>query len=430
MEDSAAGFLRDGELAFQYLTIDEADGIDVVARLRETQADIRGRAFLLNLDFLMVRLGARWEAKRPFVLEHLKANFADRFQEPNWCAPIGDNSWLAVTLTAGPRAGALKCAEIWHASVQFFIGDSPDMSLPLFEAIVKDATHLKLRAVDLNTYFDRGENFGTGNAVRPHAAPGEVDDPDQRRMAVGTMTPMRRPAVAHAPLVIAGRRLQVACALEGVFELRQMRVIGHRFRPAVIDLTAGVNLDDRALDAMEWTDKEDIDAANVEQGIRLLAYHTPEQRKSLMIVPVAFSTLASARGRSKVLGPASTAAGAMDLKILVEIHGLKGVPPHRIQEIVHLIRPFCRIVVGRAAAEPRAIQILRHCGLAGVCIEYDGVMRDDASLLEYLGALRSAAKLASGACMTRELDNFHQMAVARLAGISHASIKTVSLLGR
>ena len=43
------------------------DAPDIFERLRETKVDERGRAFLLNLDQLIVRLGTKWEVKQSFV---------------------------------------------------------------------------------------------------------------------------------------------------------------------------------------------------------------------------------------------------------------------------------------------------------------------------------------------------------------------------
>ena len=43
-------------------------------------------------------------------------------------------------------------------------------------------------------------------------------------------------------------------------------------------------------------------------------------------------------------------------------------------------------------------------------------------------ALSAAAKASAGACMIQGFDNYRQMAVARLAGVTHASIKAAALI--
>lgn len=137
---------------------------------------------------------------------------------------------------------------------------------------------------------------------------------------------------------------------------------------------------------MDWNLREQVDVANIEQGLKLIRLKEPEARKMLMVVPAAFSTFASNRARARITQEVSRAATEMNLKVLFEVRGLDGVPPHRILEIVSLIKPFCMTVVGSVLADRKAIAALHKCGLSGVCLEYDGVKRDDAALNDYLGA--------------------------------------------
>ena len=85
-------------------------------------------------------------------------------------------------------------------------------------------------------------------------------------------------------------------------------------------------------------------------------------------------------------------------------------------------------VVGSVSADRKVISSLNKCGLSGVCIEYDGQKRDEEQLKDYLSGLSAAAKVSAGACMVQGFDNYRQMAVARLAGVTHASMKTAALM--
>ncbi|MEI9905874.1 MAG: hypothetical protein WDN06_19615 [Asticcacaulis sp.] len=69
-----------------------------------------------------------------------------------------------------------------------------------------------------------------------------------------------------------------------------------------------------------------------------------------MVVPAAFSTFASARARQTITAEVSRAAAEMGLKVLFEVRGLDGVPPHRILEVVSMIKPFCMTVGGQRIA--------------------------------------------------------------------------------
>lgn len=422
-----AGLLMPVANGFQLLTVTESEQIEIIARLRETQGDVRGRAFAINLDQIIVRLGAKWEAKEDLVHENLRKAFLQKFQEPNWCAQLQDNIWIASTIAVGSRQGALKCAEIWHDAGQFFVGDISDTKLPLYELLVEDANRLKLRQIDLNSFFDRDEDFAPRSAVRPQTVASEVEEKPRAPTSVGTMVSIARTPSSVSFMSIGGRDLSIACAVEPVFELKNLGMIGHRLEPNVIDRTGNVQLDGKALKGMDWADREKVDLANIEQGLHLLRTRAPGTRKILVVVPVAFSTMASARSRTKATSDVSRAAAEMGMKVLYELRGLAGVPSHRILDIVSLIKPTCMTVVGHVGTEVKAIQVVKNCGFSGVCITYDGVSRDPEVLQAYLTDLSAAAKSAAGACMVQGFDNLRQMAVARLAGVSHASVKTSAL---
>ena len=128
------------------------DAVEVIERLRETHADSEGRAYLLRLNFIIEELGAKWEAKRDLVFDHLKTSFERKFPEPNWCVKINDDSFLAVILTLGQHKGALAATELWSSACQFFVGNSSHAVLPLFEAIAADVDRMRLVPIDLKTY--------------------------------------------------------------------------------------------------------------------------------------------------------------------------------------------------------------------------------------------------------------------------------------
>ncbi len=408
------------------LKLTQDDAVEIIERLRETHAGSMGRAFMLRLGALTERLGAKWEAKRDLVFDHLKTSFERKFPEPNWCIKIGDDAFLAVIITLGEHKGALSAAELWYSTGHFFVGDVSAVAVPLFEVLARDVDEMTLRPIDLGKYFDRAQARPFQTAATP-LPPAPALEPPHTSEAVGTMTAMSRQSAGTSLLNLSGRNIRVACGLESVFEMKKMVVIGYRFEAMAIETAGNFILDARALTAMTWADREQVDQATIAQGIKLLAMKPPDQRKLLMIVPAAFSSFASARSRQRILGEIGNAARSMGLKVLFEIRDLNGVPPHRVLEVLALIKPFCMTVMGNVGPEPRAIAGLKGCGLSGACVDYDGTPRNDEALTQYLTALSAAARAATGACMVRGFDSLHQVAVARLAGITHASAKAVSM---
>jgi hypothetical protein len=462
-DQSSPPLLADGSailaahLSYDLIRVEGAEGVDIVERLRESHADKAGRAFVLRLDPLIVRLGARWAQKADIVWEHLKDAFTRRFEEPNWCVKINEDAWLAIIPAYGARKGALSVAEIWMELCDFFIGALSAVAPPLFEVHADGVDRLKLIPIDIKTYFDRDETTAANAArIRPL---GQVHEPATRPQPTGphmvslerhsedttsvtetqtaahdpgpspVMKPMgNRPVMVAAMVAYAGRALKVASAVEPLFEMKKMVMIGHRLEPLVMENADNALLDRKALANMDWNLREQVDITNMEQGLNLLRMRDPDQRKMVMLIPAAFSTFAAARARAKITQDAAKAATELGLKVLFEVRGLDGVPPHRVLEIVSMIKPFCMTVVGSVSPERKAIANLAKCGLSGVSVEYDGAKRDDAMLNEYLSGLSTAAKAAAGACMVQGFDNYRQMAVARISGVTHASIKAAAMM--
>ncbi len=481
-----------------FLKLEQEDAAEVIERLRETHAAAAGRAYLLRLDLLVDRLGAKWDQKRDLVFEHLKAGFERKFNEPDWCIRINDDCFLAVIMTLGEHKGALSAAELWYTTAHFFVGDVSGLAPPLNEVIAHDVATMRIIPIDLANYFDRAEArpFRDSTAALP-AGSGEV----QRRVApvgvmhsihgsgtggpgvmqtlqgsgagleggtaqdiqgsgaglqsgvlrtieperaapaptastitgygaadANTMRPIQRAAGVAALLTTGNRQLRVASAMQPLFEMKKLAMIGHRFEPVVTEAGTGFPVDAKALAALDWADREMVDIANIEQGIKLMRMRAPENRKMVMFVPAAFSTFASARARARIAPMVAQAAQEMGLKVLFEIRHLYGVPPGRVSEVVSLLRPYCMTTMGHAPADSRAISAVQGCGLSGVSIDFDGQRRDDAALTAWLATLVTAARAATGACLIQGLDNLHQMAVARLAGASHATIKASALI--
>lgn len=408
------------------LLLQREDAVVIVERLRETHVDITGHAFLLKLDTLIVRLGAKWEAKAEFVFEHLKTTFERSFEEPNWCIRINDDAWLAMMPVVGSRKGALAIADIWRELCGFFVGDMSALEVPIHEVLVEDVDRFSLAKIDLNTWYGPAETDGGPIKARSGAFHG--DAAAQGGAAGGQAPGGSRPVIVAATVSYAGRNLKVASAVEPLFEMKKMVMIGHRLEAMVMENLDNTLLDRKTLANLDWNLREQVDLVNIDQGLKLLRLKSPEQRKMMMVVPAAFSTFASARARQKITAEVSRVAAELGLKVLFEIRGLDGVPPHRVLEIVSMIKPFCMTVVGSVSADRKVISTLNKCGLSGVCIEYDGGKRDEDSLKDYLTALATAAKASAGACMVQGFDNYRQMAVARLAGVTHASMKTAALM--
>ncbi len=398
------------------------DAVEIIERLRETHADTMGRAYMIDIALLASRLGSKWATKRDLVFEHLKTSFERKFPEPNWCIRLNDDCFLAVLLTLGEYKGALSAAELWYATGHFFVGDISAEPPPLYEALADDVDLMRLIPIDLSTYFDRAEARPPRSVSASHLS-GDAEVQTRQPTSVGVMITLGGRPTGGAQLNAGGWNLQVISAAEPTFEMKKQAMIGHRLAPRVIETASKMLLDARALAGMDWGDRELIDTANAEEGIKWLRTRTAEDRRVVMVVPAAFSTFASAKARTRLTTVVTEGSREMGLKVLFEIRHLNGVPMGRITEIVALLKPHGMGVLGHVTAESRAIAALRGCGLSGVVLDFEGVRHDDDALLTWLAPLAGASRAAAGACMIVGLNTLHQMTVARQAGVSHVTIK-------
>ena len=405
---------------FHPATLDQAASSEIVDRIRETRADRLGRAYVLRLDWLVARLGERWKLKRHLVFEHLDTAFLRRFPEPNWCAVIDETAFIAIVPTLGQFDAANAMAELWRALGQFFCGDVSDIAAPLYEVELGADNTLALTLIDPGKHFDRDENRdGSGGGGR------------SQRSESAALTKTARLVYEQAvnlpeggtDFMAHGRPLRIGTLVEPVFEMKNLVVIGHRFEPIVADLTTQAFMDNRSLGRLDWGDREEIDLINLKQGLARLADLPFEQRKMVMVVPASFSTFASVKARARLTAEVGQAARAMSVKVIFELRHLAGVPPSRVSEIIGFLRPFSMTCVGNAAPDTRAIAGLKGLGLGGISIELDTNFFDDSSLEAVLCSLSTASRTAAGACMIQGFRNFHEVAVAKRCGVTHASTR-------
>ncbi|MGZ3297832.1 MAG: hypothetical protein ACXU8O_02355, partial [Asticcacaulis sp.] len=255
------------------LVLQHEDAVVVVERLRETHVDTTGHAFLLKLDTLIVRLGARWEQKCDLVFDHLKSGFERQFEEPNWCLGINGDSWMALLPTVGSRKGALAVAEMWRELCSFFVGDMSSIDVPLFEIRVEDVDRFSIKKIDLKAWFDAPDDEQGPVKARGGAFASQGADDGEG----GPAAKSQRPVMVAATVTYAGRSLKIASSVEPLFEMKKMAMIGHRLEGLVMENLDNTLLDRKALANLDWGLREQLDVVNIEQGLRLLRLRSAEQ---------------------------------------------------------------------------------------------------------------------------------------------------------
>ena len=368
----------------------------IVNRLREIQNDLRGHIYLVCFDVLIKHLGPKWEIKKNVIWQHIQSHFEREFHYPDWCMPVKDNSWLFVFPSLTPAKACAKCEEIFSETVHFFVGELQYSDLPIFEVNVEVASKLTMRQC----------NFKESDDEIKHIAPVASN----HKFASVSIT----------------ESIRVDTALEPTFRVKESTLIGHRFSPNIVDIKSDFVLSSQKIALLDPKIIEDIQIANIEQGIALLYDLPANNRHIVMVVPATFHTMTSARARGKIISEITSAAAELDLKIIFELRELSNVPSHRVTEIVTFLKPFCKAVIGNIGTDMKSVISAKGCGLDGVVLEYDRVERSTEEFNNYLKSVEAAAKLNSGIFLINGLENIQQIeAISNIAGISHACMINV-----
>ncbi|WP_298329124.1 hypothetical protein [Asticcacaulis sp.] len=394
------------------LRIPRDDAAHIVERLRETRAAELRRAFAIDLAPLRDALGERWTRKQPLILDFVNTTFNRRHPEPNWCVPLSDEIFLCVIPTIGENAGARAVDALRQTVVDHFVG-TIDASRTLYWASVTDTDRLHLHALNPDVFFDRGDGRIASEVSTP-PLPSSAEDAGSSVKGVYWQVP-------DTPY-------RMFCTLEPLFEMRKLMVIGHRLKSIVLPIDSQVALEPKQVAALDWSLRERIDIANLQSGVNQLRLKPPEQRRMVMVVPAAFSTFSSARGRARMISEVSAACRDLGLRCIFEVRDIDGVPQGRMSEVVTLLRPFSMTCIGNVRANPKSISVVKDCGLGGVSVSIDTRDTDDEALETQLSELSAAARSTTGACMVEGFQTLRQLAVAKAAGISHASLRSHTVL--
>lgn len=402
-EDRAEADVEGGSHRLDRMTA--GDAAAALERLRGG-ALTDGRANLLGLDAVRQRFGDRWPAKREQVWDYVERCLGRKLGPIDWHARVGEADYLVVQPAAARFAAQALCLNVLKDVLTFFLGEAKAADLSLREVTALSGDTLTYRALASHEIA----------AAAMDVAPEEWRPPLQaRRGETSAWTNM----VAHD-----GRALRISCEIHPLFKLSHVTLIGHRMRPKVMNLDDAALLTPAQVDALDWGDRERVDLAMLQRGLARLK--SSVGRKPAVVVPLAFSTISSSRGRSGLVQAFCDARDDLSLKTVVSLCNVRGVPPGRLAEVVSLIQPFCFAVTATVDPERAAVKHLAGCGLRGLAFKFDRRLagESDVEVFAWLKSLDRLARPVAPVRMIAGLSSPRHLALARLAGLTHASLCT------
>lgn len=388
----------------------EYSDIKIAERLRGTHFDINGQVFLLSFEILINRLGARWNAKKDLIWEHVQSCFDRRFTKSDWCMQVSETSWIFVLPSKMPQQGAKLTAAIFEDTLQFFVGEINYSNLPLFEVYVDSVSRLYLKRVPIEAYQI---------AISPNA---NVSAIDTKNIELRTENNSNSGVSLGIESIEISDSLAVYSAIEPIYVTKDMTIIGHRIKPYVIDLRSGIALNKKIILGLPQNVREEIDIANVKIGVRQITQFPREQRKILLTVPLGFSTINSGAARGKILSFLSETSKEFGLSTLFEVRNLEKVPEYRIVETLSFLRPHCKAIIGHIGSDLNSANELKGCRLGGIGLDFEALKRDANSLPAYVRTLLGLTKIIPGSYIMNGFENVSQIESASKIGITHATL--------
>jgi hypothetical protein len=337
-----------------------------------------------------------------------------------FCVQLNEVDFLLGFPVGAPAAAAANSIDILHDVFQHFLGRSDQVrqwvrAIPSIEA--------GLSGMD-QAESDPAEpaDLSAPRTAEPSTAPAGSAltlAPDHGQTPAPPTTPV---AVANNDHVIgwtsiSGETQNVAMQLRPVWSLQHGAVSSFRLYRGFNPISLGYGQDRERLDLAV------LDYATGPDALGFL------QQGTYLHLPVALTTLLLQRTRMRYLAKLKTARHLFRQRVLLELEGVdRGVVESRLQEVVHIMRPFFRLILASTTGGPVRGPTLRSAGVSGAIIDLAAI-DEPMTRTDLLARVNQARKdlpivLVHG-LFEGEVDDES----LRAAGASHASSRPGDRIG-
>lgn len=364
-----------------------------------------GRVNLIGLEAIAARLADKWEGRREQVYDHVDRSLAKHLEGAGFFQRVSPTEYLVVQPGLGKFSAQVSCLSYLRDLLEHFLGGAAPEAIDVMEVTGLENGRVTATRVD-----------GGHAAVAARTEP-RVKPPDEDAM---------RFQDHWNPFVSGdGRLLRVSCVLEPVFELKTFTQIGFRIARRVVALPSESVLNAQDLRNLTTADVERVDLATIARGVSRLRSESGNAKQPTLFVPVSYATLASQRGRAPLIAYFKEATVGVEKGIVCEICDIEGVPGSALAAVTVLIKPFCMILLGKLREAPlRTLDDLRDVRLQGIAFESGNHPLDHGEFVRWAGKSVAIAHRVTRSVIIHGLPDPTYLALAGLAGASHASLRT------
>jgi hypothetical protein len=421
----------------------------------------QGKVNMISLEAVQARMAKRWELRKDQV-----HSFAERVLERGLAGQglsmrVSDTDFFIVQPDLGRLAGQAACLRFLREILNHFLGDTQMAAAGVLQVTKFTNGRLEAKQVDasqaeadVEVHPRAGAAWEESEAEHDAAregrhSPAWEDTAPESRTAVGEGAgesslagavhldegPAGRLAPARpvadgggkgllnpwTPFISNdGRQLRVSATLEPVYEVKGFSRIGFRMVRRVIVVQTDEELTPQQVVNLSAADLLKVDLATITRGIDRLKGEAAGELS--LIVPLSFSSLSSARGRTELIPPLKEAGRLVKLGVICEICDIDGVPPGALLAATSLVRPFSLLVVGRLnSPSASVIGKLRDAGLQALSFECP-ITQGNAEFVGWATAAIKAAKAVAKSVLVYRAGSTAQASVLATLGASHVSL--------
>lgn len=366
-----------------------------------------GKVNLIAMDAVAERFGARWSMRREQVHDHVQGVLDRHLGAQGYHLRISDTDILVCHPELSRLASQAFCLRLLRDILSHFLGASELAEIGVHEVLRVSPTGVEARPVDARA-VEAAEDEADAAGAKAFDAPNSLLGP----VAVWT------PFVAGN-----GRKIEIACALDPVIELKGRGTIGLRFRRSVTDAATGREFSSAELERLSRTDRLRIDLGAVALGLKALRDSRRAAPPPTLILPVSFSSLSNLDDRARIVSAFQEARTYARQGLICELRDIEGVPLATLQAAASMIAPSSLFVVGHLMELTRSeARVLKDAGFRGLSTECPPNL-EGAAFLGWAKQTVLTAKQATRSVLIYRIASLQQAMIAAALGATHAHVE-------
>jgi hypothetical protein len=300
----------------------------------------RGCVNIIGLDRFKENAGPRWEKLRETIYARTEAVLSHKLGASDFFVRLHETAYLVTTPASAADDARISCLRVAFELHSSLLGSCTVQDIQIFSTADDGAGGFNIAAV-VEPELGMLANRANLKELMPPQAAGET--------ATGSIdaAPAREAtAFTHSFLPI--------------WDARKEAISAHRI----------LTRQDRSgatAPARRGAPKEELARlrASITTATRTLAQHLEMGERFLMIVPASYEVLASPVGRMEVAGLCRSLPSEFRQFLIFEIYDVPaGVPQSRLNEIVTIVKPFCKAVMAETPLRGRNYAAYQGIGLS------------------------------------------------------------------